>query len=58
MQHPGELTGNASDAPGIFGQEATYTSWWPEGNLSEGENPSTPKPSTVAISRSRPGDED
>jgi uncharacterized protein len=53
VQHPGELTGNSSSAPGIFGQEVTYTSWWPEGNRTAGENPSTPKPSTVAIMRAR-----
>jgi hypothetical protein len=35
----------------VFGQEVTYTSWWPEGNRTTGENPSTPKPSTVAIMR-------
>ena len=51
VQHPGELSGNASDAPGIFGQETTYTSWWPEGDKTAGDNPSAPKPSTVAISR-------
>jgi uncharacterized protein len=53
VQHPGELTGNSSSAPGIFGQEVTYTSWWPEGNRTANENPSTPKPSTVAIMRAR-----
>jgi uncharacterized protein len=51
VQHPGENTGASSTAPGVFGQETTYTSWWPEGNRTAGENPSTPKPSTVAISR-------
>jgi uncharacterized protein len=51
IQHPGENTGASSTAPGVFGQETTYTSWWPEGNRTAGENPSTPKPSTVAISR-------
>ena len=51
VQHPGELTGISSTAPGIFGQETTYTSWWPEGNRTAGETPSTPKPSTVAITR-------
>ena len=35
----------------IFGQENTYTSWWPEGNRTAGETPATPKPSTVAITR-------
>ncbi|HYN52370.1 MAG TPA: hypothetical protein VES62_15725 [Thermoleophilaceae bacterium] len=51
MQHPGELTGNSSTAPGVFGQETTYTSWWPEGDKTAGDNPSAPRPSTVAISR-------
>jgi secreted PhoX family phosphatase len=51
VQHPGEQTGASSTAPGIFGQEATYTSWWPEGNRTTGGNPSTPKPSTVVITR-------
>ena len=51
VQHPGELTGDAPDAPGVFGQEATYTSWWPEGDKTADENPSTPRPSTVVITR-------
>ena len=51
VQHPGEQTGNASDSAGVFGQEQTYTSWWPEGDRSRGDNPATPKPSTVAITR-------
>jgi uncharacterized protein len=51
VQHPGELTGDAPDAPGVFGQETTYTSWWPEGDRTAGDNPSTPKPSTVVITR-------
>lgn len=54
VQHPGEATGSSATAPGVFGQEATYTSWWPEGNRTAGDNPSTPKPSTVAITRARP----
>jgi uncharacterized protein len=49
VQHPGENTASAADS--VFGLEATYTSWWPEGNKTAGDNPSTPKPSTVAISR-------
>ena len=53
VQHPGETTGIRATSPGVFGQEATYTSWWPEGNRTAGDLPSTPKPSTVAIS---PGD--
>jgi uncharacterized protein len=54
VQHPGELTGLTATAPGVFGQETTYTSWWPEGNRVAGDFPSTPKPSTVAISRGNP----
>jgi secreted PhoX family phosphatase len=57
VQHPGETTGISATAPGIFGQEVTYTSWWPEGNRTENDNPSTPMPSTVAITRGRPGDD-
>jgi uncharacterized protein len=49
VQHPGENTSSTDEA--VFGQETTYTSWWPEGDKTAGDNPSTPKPSTVAISR-------
>jgi uncharacterized protein len=35
----------------VFGQEATYTSWWPEGSKTTDDNPSTPRPSTVVITR-------
>jgi secreted PhoX family phosphatase len=56
VQHPGETTGIRATSPGIFGQETTYTSWWPEGNKTAGDNPSTPMPSTVAITRGRPGE--
>jgi uncharacterized protein len=58
IQHPGETTGIRANSPGIFGQEATYTSWWPEGNRTTGDNPATPLPSTVAITRGRSGDGD
>ncbi len=58
IQHPGETTGIRANSPGIFGQETTYTSWWPEGNKTTGDNASTPMPSTVAITRGRPGDGD
>jgi uncharacterized protein len=51
VQHPGEQTGNASDAPGVLGDEGTYESWWPGGSKTTGKNPSTPKPSTVVITR-------
>jgi uncharacterized protein len=56
IQHPGETTGIRANSPGVFGQEATYTSWWPEGNKTTGDNPATPMPSTVAITRGRPGE--
>jgi uncharacterized protein len=58
VQHPGETTGIRPTSPGKFGRERTYTSWWPEGNKTQNDNPSTPMPSTVAISRGRPGDDD
>ena len=59
VQHPGEVTGIRATnppSPGKFGRERSYTSWWPEGNKTENDNPSTPMPSTVAITRGRPGD--
>jgi uncharacterized protein len=46
-----ETTGETSTGPGVFGQEATYTSWWPEGSKTADDNPSTPRPSTVVITR-------
>jgi uncharacterized protein len=49
VQHPGELANVNSTS--IFGQPATYTSYWPDGNKTENRNPSTPKPSTVVITR-------
>ncbi len=56
VQHPGETTGLTATAPGVFGQETTYTSWWPEGNKVAGDLPSTPKPSTVVITRGDPNE--
>lgn len=56
-QHPGELTGSFSTSAAEFGVESTYNSWWPEGNKTAGDNPTTPKPSTVAISATRRGGE-
>ena len=56
IQHPGELTGLTATT--VFGQETTYTSWWPEGNKTASDNPSTPRPSTVAISRVSRHDDD
>ncbi len=55
VQHPGEQTGNAPTAPGVFGTEATYTSWWPGGDKTAGQNPSTPRPSTVVITKDPKG---
>jgi len=51
IQHPGEQTGVSPDAPGVFGVERTYTSWWPEGARTANLNPATPKAATVAITR-------
>jgi hypothetical protein len=51
VQHPGELANVNSTS--VFGQPATYTSYWPDGENTPGapRNPSTPKPSTVVITR-------
>jgi uncharacterized protein len=49
VQHPGELAN--VNATSVFGQPATYTSYWPDGDKTEGRNPGTPRPSTVAITR-------
>ena len=35
---------------------STYTSYWPKGNKTTGQNPSTPIPSLVAISKIPPGE--
>jgi hypothetical protein len=37
IQHPGEET---SVKGGVYGQPATYTSYWPRGNKTTGTNPS------------------
>jgi uncharacterized protein len=58
VQHPGETTAIDANSPGVFGLESTYTSWWPEGNKTANDNPATPLPSTVAITRGRSGDGD
>jgi secreted PhoX family phosphatase len=50
VQHPGEETPARG---GVYGQPATYTSWWPEGNKTAGLTPSTPRPSTVAVTKIR-----
>lgn len=49
VQHPGETTQNRADA--IFGNPATYTSYWPTGNKTAGTTPATPLPTTVVITR-------
>jgi secreted PhoX family phosphatase len=49
VQHPGEL-GN-SNATSVFGRPETYTSYWPAGDKTANRNPTTPKPSTVVITR-------
>jgi secreted PhoX family phosphatase len=58
VQHPGEGTAASATSPAVFGQEVTYNSWWPEGNRTANENPSTPKPSTVAITPVERDDDD
>jgi uncharacterized protein len=49
IQHPGEET---SVKGGVYGDPATYTSYWPRGSKTTGENPSEPLPSVIAIRRS------
>lgn len=48
IQHPGEET---SGEGGVRGRPETYTSYWPHGNKTTGENPSQPLPAVVAIRR-------
>jgi uncharacterized protein len=48
IQHPGEET---SVGGGVRGDPTTYTSYWPHGNKTTGENPSEPLPSVIAIRR-------
>jgi secreted PhoX family phosphatase len=50
VQHPGEETPSAAKG-GRYGEPTTYTSYWPRGNKTTGQNPSTPIPSLVAISK-------
>ena len=52
VQHPGE-TSQEKGSPAIYGQPETYTSYWPEGNKTEGRTPALPRPSTVAITKPR-----
>jgi secreted PhoX family phosphatase len=49
IQHPGDET---SVKGGVYGQPATYTSYWPRGNKTTGTNPSEPLPSVIAVRRS------
>jgi uncharacterized protein len=49
IQHPGE---ESSVGGGVRGDPTTYTSYWPHGNKTTGENPSEPLPSVIAIRRS------
>jgi uncharacterized protein len=49
IQHPGEET---SVNGGVYGEETTYTSYWPRGNKTTGTNPSEPLPSVIAVRRS------
>jgi uncharacterized protein len=48
IQHPGEESGVGG---AVRGDPTTYTSWWPHGNKTTGENPSEPLPSVIAIRR-------
>jgi secreted PhoX family phosphatase len=57
VQHPGEQAGTPEgpNNRAVFGQPETYPSYWPRGNKTAERNPSEPLPSTVAITRVRPG---
>lgn len=52
VQHPGEETPGRPGA--VYGDPQTYTSWWPAGNKTANQNPSMPRPTTVAITRIPP----
>lgn len=56
VQHPGEEANLSPTA--VFGDPATYNSWWPGGNRTAGVGPSMPRPSVVAISKHKRGDYD
>ncbi|MDA0136234.1 DUF839 domain-containing protein [Solirubrobacter sp. CPCC 204708] len=56
VQHPGEETPSVNNG-GVYGNVTTYSSYWPKGNKTTGQNPSTPVPSLVAISKIPPGQE-
>jgi secreted PhoX family phosphatase len=55
VQHPGEQAGtpDGPNNPAVYGDPSTYPSYWPRGNKSDGQNPSEPLPSTVAVTRVR-----
>jgi uncharacterized protein len=48
IQHPGEETAVSG---GVRGDPTTYSSYWPHGNKTTGQNPSEPLPSVIAIRR-------
>ena len=52
VQHPGEPNTADLDKPT---EPSAYTSWWPEGNVSAGTNPSKPRPAVVAIRKLHKG---
>jgi uncharacterized protein len=54
VQHPGEQSGEKGSSA-QFGQPETYSSYWPRGNKTAGQNPSEPLPSTVVITRVQSG---
>jgi hypothetical protein len=53
VQHPGEESGEGG-SPAVYEDPSTFTSYWPRGNKSTGQNPATPLPSVVAIYRTPP----
>jgi hypothetical protein len=55
VQHPGEESSVQQGA--TFGDVQKYTSWWPTGNKTAGQNPSTPLPSLVAVQKLRGPDD-
>jgi secreted PhoX family phosphatase len=59
VQHPGEQAG-VQGSPAVYGDPTTYPSYWPRGRKAvapgeQDQNPSEPLPSTVAITRVKPG---
>ena len=53
VQHPGEESGEGG-SPAVYEDPSTFTSYWPRGNKTTGQNPATPLPSVVAIYRTPP----